>query len=97
MRRAAAALECPWRPVMSFGVVSISGVRLALFAAFVVALTYRLYTPKAENPAPPDLYKGAMSAAIILAVLALFNDPGFLGALVAIGSIVSAAAFLFSH
>jgi hypothetical protein len=38
-----------------------------------------------------------MSAAIILAVLALFNDPGFLGGIVAIGSIVAAAAFLFSR
>jgi hypothetical protein len=82
---------------MSFGVVSISGVRLALFAAFVVALTYRLYVPKPEDPPAPELYKGAMSAAIILAVLALFNDPGFLGGIVAIGSIVAAAAFLFSR
>ena len=77
--------------------LSISGVRLALFAAFVVGLTYRLYRPQSDEPPAPELYKGAMAAAIVLAVLALVNGPGILGGLVAIGSLLAASAFLLSR
>jgi hypothetical protein len=78
-------------------VVSLSGVRLALFAAFVVLVTWRLYRPRLDEPHAPALYKGAMAGGMVLAVLALFNGPGFLGAVVAMASIGLASVFVLAR
>jgi hypothetical protein len=66
-------------------VSSLNGLRLALIAAAVVFFTWRLYRPDPDEPPPAHLHKGAMAAAVILAVLALFNAPVFFGGTVALG------------
>jgi hypothetical protein len=78
-------------------VVSLSGLRLAFFAAFVALVTQWLYRPRPDQPPAPELYKGAMAAAVILAVLALFNSPGFFGGTIAVAALLAASNFLLSR